>query len=268
MRSILWRRAVQGAVLALGAPAGWLVLRLLSGEKLVSELSSNTSLYLYLLIPTMIAFSGFGVLIGLHEDKLEIANQMLEELALTDSLTGLKNVRYFHLRLEEEHALALREQTPLAIAVIDLDHFKRVNDRFGHRTGDDLLRACGRAILSVVRKGETAARVGGEEFALLLPGSDGSLAAQVGERVRSAIAATTLPTKNGEVRITTSVGVATTAELGVLDPQLLYQAADAALYRAKRNGRDRVVVLDDTEQAQIEATLGDRDIGGERSAEL
>lgn len=238
----LQSRIAQGLVLALGAPAGWLAIRLLSGGSLKGELESSLLLYVYLLVPTAIAFSGFGALIGMHEDCLEDANRRLEELSLTDPLTGLKNVRYFRLRLEEEHAAAKRKGAPLAIAVIDLDRFKEVNDLHGHQAGDDLLAACAGAILSVVRKGETAARVGGEEFALLLPGNDGEAASQAGERVRRAIGRTAISTAGGTARVTASVGVASSAEMGPMGPQQLYGAADTALYRAKREGRNRVAL--------------------------
>lgn len=237
-----WRRGVQGGVLALGAPLGWLGIRLLEGETVSGELSSSPLLYMYLLVPTLLVFTGFGVVIGFHEDRLESANRRLEELSFTDPLTGLKNLRYFRLRLEEEYASAQREHAPIAIAIIDLDHFKRVNDELGHQTGDDLLEACGRAILEASRRGETAARVGGEEFGILLPSNDGESAMRVAERVRESIASIAVSSKDGVARVTASVGVASSAELGWLEVDELYGAADAALYQAKRDGRDRVVL--------------------------
>lgn len=238
----LWRRAAQGAVLALGAPFGWLGIRLLQGETVSGELSSSPLLYMYLCVPTLLVFTGFGAVIGLHEDRLESANRRLEELSFTDPLTGLKNLRYFRLRLEEEYASARREHAPIAIAILDLDHFKRVNDELGHQTGDDLLEACGCAILEASRRGETAARVGGEEFGILLPGNDGASGVRVAERVRESIASIAVSSKDGVAQITASVGVASSAELGCLEADELYGAADAALYQAKRNGRDRVVL--------------------------
>ena len=236
-------RAAQGVILALGAPGGWLSIRLITGSSIKTELESSLVLYAYLLVPTTIAFAGFGAVIGIHEDRLEEANRKLEELSLTDPLTGLKNLRYFQLRLEEERAAAERKATPLAIAIIDLDRFKRVNDLHGHQVGDDVLIACAQAILSAARRGETAARIGGEEFALLLPGDDGEAASRVGERVRRAIERVATPTASGEpVRVTASVGVASSAGLGSIEPRLLHFAADTALYRAKREGRNRVTL--------------------------
>lgn len=229
-------------VLALGAPLGWLGIRLLSGETIAGELTSSPLLYTYLLFSTLLVFTGFGIVIGLHEGRLESANRSLEELSFTDALTGLKNLRYFRLRLEEEHSSALRERTPIAVAIIDLDHFKRVNDELGHQTGDDLLEACGRAILEGSRRGETAARVGGEEFGILLPGNDGEGAVMVAERVRESIASVAVRSSKGIAQVTASVGVASSSELGWIESDDLYGAADAALYEAKRKGRDRTVM--------------------------
>ena len=101
-------------------------------------------------------------MVGSRED-------LLEEMALRDSLTGLFNARYLQMRLEEELAAAKRHRTPVSLVLFDIDHFKRVNDEHGHPVGDRMLRLIGRTILSKLREGETAARVGGEEFALLMP---------------------------------------------------------------------------------------------------
>lgn len=236
------RRALQGVLFALGAPAGWLAIRVLSGRSIPDELASHMGLYLYLLVPTSIAFATFGALLGVQEVRLSAAMDHLKAEALTDELTDLKNLRYFRTRLEEELAAYRRTRSPLAVAMIDLDHFKRVNDQYGHPEGDRLLKAVARAISSVARHGETAARVGGEEFALLLPGADGEQAVAASERVRRAVAALRLRQETGPaICITVSVGCASTADLGQLSPDELYSAADEALYTAKREGRDRTV---------------------------
>lgn len=235
-----FRRALQGFVLALGAPLGWLVLRVIGGHPVAYELSQQSEFYLYLLVPTVVVFASFGAVLGIHEEQLRRANLRLSNDALTDELTGLKNLRYFRARLDEEHAISLREESWLALLMIDLDRFKKVNDRYGHPEGDRLLRAVGRAIASVTRHGETAARVGGEEFALLLPNASGEDAFGASERVRSAVAAVQLhPSHGGPLTITVSVGCASTGDLGDLKPSELYAAADEALYAAKKQGRDR-----------------------------
>lgn len=207
-----------------------------------AELTEHAGLYLYLLLPTAIVFASFGAVLGSHEERLSASNRRLSEDALTDPLTTLKNLRYFRARLEEECSISRRDGSAVALLMIDLDRFKVVNDRYGHPEGDRLLQAVGRAINSVVRHGETAARVGGEEFALLLPGGSGDDSAAASERVRSAIAAVRVHQPHGApIGITTSVGHASTADLGVLDAADLYAAADAALYEAKQQGRDRAI---------------------------
>lgn len=236
------RRALQGLLLAAGAPLGWLVLRVLSGATVGDELSSSPELYLYLAIPTAVVFASFGAVLGHQEERLAKANARLSDDALTDELTGLKNLRYFRARLEEEWAISRRDDSHIALLVIDLDRFKRVNDRYGHPEGDRLLRSVALAISSVIRQGETAARVGGEEFAVLLPGASNEEALAAAERVRSAVAAVQLhPSSGGAITITVSVGCASTSGLGPLTPSELYAAADGALYEAKRAGRDRAV---------------------------
>ena len=236
------RRALQGFVLALGAPAGWLCLRVIDGHQILGELQQHTGLYLYLLAPTAIVFAGFGALLGIREERLAAANAQLSADALTDALTGVRNLRYFNVRLDEEQAVCERDGTDLSLLMVDLDHFKLVNDRYGHPEGDRLLRAVGLAISSVIRAGETAARVGGEEFALLLPGADGREALAAAERVRASVAAVQLhPSHGGTIHVTVSVGCASSADLGTWDAASLYWAADEAMYAAKAQGRDQAV---------------------------
>jgi diguanylate cyclase (GGDEF)-like protein len=238
-------RCLQGMVLAVGAPSGWLLIRALAGGRPATELTQHPALYLYMLVSTILVFAFFGLLLGAREDRLLELNRRLDQLAVTDDLTGLRNARYFHARLEEAAAHSRRTGEPLALAIIDLDHFKKINDRFGHAAGDEVLVSAARAIASMTRHGETEARVGGEEFALLLPGSTGEEGKEVAERVRRAIKAarTSLPGVQPEsVVVTASVGVASTAELPGADPRKLFQAADASLYRAKRGGRNRTAV--------------------------
>lgn len=230
-------RALQGAALAVGAPLGWLAIRVLDGAAVAAELAENEPLYLYMLFGSMCAFGVFGLLLGEREARLE-------DLAVTDSLTGLRNARYFHTRLAEEHAESERTGQPLAVVVLDLDHFKPVNDRYGHLVGNEVLIGAARAIESNTRQGETSARVGGEEFALLLPNSAAEEAEEAAERVRGAIAGVETRVTGldaGTIRITASAGVATSAELPGATGRELYRAADDALYRAKAAGRDRTV---------------------------
>lgn len=232
------RRIFQGIFLSTGAPLGWLAIRIIGGHSPLEELAGNLGLYAYLTFPTAVAFGVFGSLIGSHEENLERANERLEEASVTDELTGLRNLRYFRTRLFEEHARNRRTGAPLTIAIVDLDHFKLVNDRFGHQIGDRVLASSARALASVSRRGDTAARVGGEEFALLLPETGRTEAIALAERVRLAIR--DAPLDDGSVSVTASVGVSCSADFADSSADALYAAADRALYQAKEEGRNRV----------------------------
>jgi diguanylate cyclase (GGDEF)-like protein len=247
-----WIRALQGAALAFGAPLGWLALRVAAGHDAGVELAAAAPLYLYMLLGSAVTFMGFGAALGTHEDCLMEANRALDQLAVSDPVTGLRNARYFRARLREEQARAQRSGHPLAIVVMDLDRFKRVNDRYGHPVGDEVLVAVSAAITGVVRGGDTAAalevsplegtaaRMGGEEFALLLPDTDGFEARAVAERVRRAVHDAVVHTADGEeVRITISCGVASGHPTEADGGQAIYAAADQAMYQAKRAGRNR-----------------------------
>jgi diguanylate cyclase (GGDEF)-like protein/PAS domain S-box-containing protein len=160
----------------------------------------------------------------------------LERLATQDPLTGLANHRVFHERLRAEFARALRQDLRLSVAVLDLDHFKQVNDRHGHPVGDQVLREAGERLRQVVREGEILARVGGEEFAWILTGmgEDGAYAAV--ERAREVIGERPFAQAG---TVTLSGGVAELVAPDAVDD--LYSRADQALYRAKQSGRNRTV---------------------------
>lgn len=155
----------------------------------------------------------------------------LDLAAMTDPLTHLANRRALLSRLDAERARAARTGQPVALVILDLDHFKAVNDRFGHSAGDRALQHVADVLTAACRTVDVAARLGGEEFAVLLPDTSGPAALTVAERLREAIAMT--PTADG-IRITASFGVAEDADED--DP---LAAADEALYRAKDDGRDR-----------------------------
>ena len=158
----------------------------------------------------------------------------LEQLSLADPLTGVGNRRAFDEAVAEELARARRAGAPLGLVVLDVDHFKRFNDRHGHQAGDDVLVAVARVLGDVARIEDRACRVGGEEFAVLLPGADESAAAAVAERIRAGVAAAPAAEP-----ITVSLGVAATR--GEHDAGTLFAEADERLYAAKQAGRNRVV---------------------------
>ena len=158
----------------------------------------------------------------------------LREQARTDGLTGLLNHRACHETLREELAVAARAHAPLGVVVLDLDRFKSINDVHGHGEGDKVLKAVATRLRSAVRAGDAVARLGGEEFALILPGVDGDGAAEAAERARAAIATIQV----AGTSLTCSAGVAAFPE-DAQEAARLLESADNALYLAKRSGRDR-----------------------------
>jgi diguanylate cyclase (GGDEF)-like protein len=156
-----------------------------------------------------------------------------------DPLTGLPNRRAFDEELAREVARASRTGEPLAVVVLDVDRFKAVNDGHGHPAGDAVLREVAARASGAVRRGDLAARVGGEEFALLLPGADLAGAVELAGRVRAAVAARPIPAGAAALAVTVSLGCAALAPGEA--PDALVARADARLYEAKRTGRDRVV---------------------------
>ena len=161
----------------------------------------------------------------------------LEKQALTDPLTGLGNRRYLEDQAAMEIARAKRSGAPLALVAIDLDHFKRINDRHGHDVGDVVLQAFARLARQVLRDGDVLCRMGGEEFLMLLPETDACGASTAAERLLARLRQTASPTGTP---VTASIGIACSDSYKTRDAT--FKAADEALYQAKRAGRDRVVV--------------------------
>lgn len=171
--------------------------------------------------------------------ELEAANRMLAEMSRTDSLTGLPNRRAFLEASERELHRAARTDQPCSIVMVDLDHFKQVNDRHGHAAGDAILKAAAASLRSVLRGEDLVARWGGEEFILFLPNTDSSAALRVAEKARSTLAAAGGAVNGDSTDITGSFGVATHHAGRTLESTIA--AADDALYRAKEAGRNRVL---------------------------
>jgi diguanylate cyclase (GGDEF)-like protein len=174
--------------------------------------------------------------------ELEAANRLLIDLAERDSLTGLANRRAFDLALEAAWKRGQREAAPVGLLIIDLDHFKQFNDRYGHLEGDACLMRVARLLLAMQhRPYDLAARLGGEEFVLLLPDTDLPGAVAVGERIRAALHDMMLLHEGSPHGfVTASIGAASMVPLGPAEPRVLLAAADRALYAAKAAGRDRV----------------------------
>lgn len=164
----------------------------------------------------------------------------IERLATTDALTGLANRRHFFAQARLTASGARQRGQPLAIALIDLDHFKLVNDTYGHQAGDLVLQLVAQTCRECVRSGDLVGRYGGEELALLMPNTDSAGGGHVAERIREAIASLRIKYGDDEISVTASFGIATDHESSDID--LTLARADAALYAAKEAGRNRVVV--------------------------
>jgi diguanylate cyclase len=177
-------------------------------------------------------------------ERRQSLEDQLRTLAETDSLTGIYNRRFFTTAAEHEVKRCLRYGHTLSLIIADIDRFKRINDRYGHTTGDSVLKRTVEIIKQSLREVDTLARVGGEEFAVLLPDTTADGARQVAERIRSAIATAEQPVPSSGAGVTISLGV---AELAASDDDfdLLYRRADRALYASKDRGRNRVSVSDE-----------------------
>ncbi len=196
------------------------------------------------------ATEAFGAALGrVREHTTALENEIaerqliqarLQALATTDDLTGLYNRRQFLAIAEQELERARRYKLPLALVMIDADHFKVINDRFGHHAGDLALQTLASVGRQLLREVDTLARIGGEEFALLLPQTGYPEALAAAERFRQAIEDAVVESDSGPVRFTISLGVASLDVDRVQRIEQLMQLADAALYRAKENGRNRV----------------------------
>lgn len=181
---------------------------------------------------------------GKYASELKEANQKLREMAFRDGLTGLYNHRYFHEMLDMEINRAKRYNRFFALLMLDLDHFKNINDTYGHPVGDIVLREVGSEITNTLRDADTAARYGGEEFAIILPETNLKGAALAGERIRKAIEKLEINADGRHLGITISVGV-TCYQISAVQKNKseVLSAADVALYNSKNSGRNRISIV-------------------------
>ena len=220
--------AMFGLGLVLGMPPEWMFGRALA---------------IAVVVPAVVSWPVSLLVIRLlHE--VEDARATAQRLAWNDELTGSLNRRRFSEMVRREIIGADRTGNSLTIAMLDLDDFKRINDRHGHAAGDALLREVAAAIRSVMRATDLSARWGGEEFCIALPGADVEQAVLVAQRVRGAISALRVSTHTGElISCTATIGL---AERGDRDETLdaLFNRADRAMYRAKQSGKNRVMLAE------------------------
>ena len=164
----------------------------------------------------------------------------LEYLATHDVLTGLLNRREFMRNLEHEQVRVMRQPAPTSLIMVDLDFFKKINDTYGHPAGDTVLVAVAQALTQAVRKSDVLARLGGEEFIVLLPNTDLTGASRVAQKLRTQVRELPIPFEGQVLQVTASFGVSCLAAVSEPTADALYSAADKALYLAKHSGRDRV----------------------------
>ncbi len=173
--------------------------------------------------------------------QLEEVLQRMETLAMTDQLTGLFNRRYFTQVIEKEFGRTLRHKHSLSCLMIDIDHFKMINDEYGHHAGDEVLKELSQLMTSSVRRTDTLARWGGEEFIILLPETAKEGALQVASKILSSVSVRQF--SQASSRITVSIGVAVVPGTQIDAAEKLISEADRALYRAKTEGRNRIVTI-------------------------
>ena len=175
------------------------------------------------------------------DSSQETLLRQLFEASVTDALTGCFNREYLDSQLKSELSYARRHKTEVSLVLFDVDHFKKVNDNYGHQAGDQVLIQIAQTISKMVRNEDVFARYGGEEFAVVVRAIGLAGAASLAERLRAAVAALEIPTERGAIRVTISLGVASSAALEDLRPEGLIRVADERLYAAKHGGRNRVV---------------------------
>jgi len=184
------------------------------------------------------------------QHALIVARDQMKELASHDTLTGLWNRGEIFRLLDKELERSLREKYSVTVVMADLDHFKRINDTYGHLAGDSVLRHIADRLRISLRQYDTIGRYGGEEFLIVVPDCDGEQAVALAERVRLAVGSAPINTPDGMLDVTLSLGVASSQQFSGAGSEQLVGAADAALYRAKLGGRNRVELARPSDCAQ------------------
>lgn len=259
LRALWFFLALPGFHLILGPPAGILYAAAATGLIITLNPLGRAPYSVHALATTVVGFAYLATVFHAFSsrsisyfERLVESRQRLRHLAHHDALTGLMNLRAYQEACGQALALARRTGAPLSLLFLDLDHFKRINDTHGHGAGDAVLQAVAGCLQGEIRTSDVAGRVGGEEFAVLLPGTDGTGALALGEKLRRSVEALEIPAGGGVLRVTASIGVASRQERhgSFADIQ---QEADAAMYLAKQGGRNRVSRLDPEGAAPVPA---------------
>lgn len=233
--SILQSASVEFIEVGLGDQASYLGRLMFAVEVLLATAALFGIFFIYPLIRTQAREEGK---LRAMTESLSARSETLQQAALTDALTGMQNRRYFDDALREYLEEFSRIEKPVGLMILDLDHFKHINDTHGHDVGDDVLRAVAGCLRDMTRYHDVVARLGGEEFAVVAPNMELDLLSKLAERIRSAISAMSISSGNVRLRVTTSVGLAIWD--GAESADEFYRRADKLLYQAKRMGRNRV----------------------------
>ncbi|MEK7705131.1 MAG: GGDEF domain-containing protein [Myxococcota bacterium] len=240
LRQILRQLGVVRTTVLISAASVLISIAIVLPTKLyVSGELELSSIVLTVLVPAITAplFGGVTVMLAY---RLDAAQVDMQRMAITDELTQVANRRYFFEELRRESARTQRYGGDFSLVLLDVDDFKKINDVHGHLVGDEVLCALTRMCKQQCRDSDTFARFGGEEFVFILPHTAIEGAVLVAERVRQCVASTSVMAGGSIIRVTASVGVAA-FDPGATDVQEVVARADAALYRAKHAGKDRVV---------------------------
>ena len=228
-----------GMLLALGAPLGAFVLRLLDGHTLSRDLNDHLFFYVYMLVGTEIIFGAGGYVAGARADQLALERDRFLSLSEHDDLTGLFNSRAFWERYRRAVDRSTRFSAPLSLLMIDIDHLKEINDQGGHRFGNMALTHVSQAITRAKRVDDVAARWGGDEFVVLMPGATMDAAIRLAEATLASVRERPVSSSRDERAITVTIGVASRRPDEPADR--LFDRADQALYQAKHAGGNRYI---------------------------
>ncbi|MDT8405559.1 GGDEF domain-containing protein [Sulfuriflexus sp.] len=224
---------------------GWLLYTVVNEELFFADINRQLMLLLSVIVGVAILLFVLTMVVLQPIIRTLLKEQQLFEQSHRDGLTGLYNHTYMQELLDRELSRAQRHKRPLSILMFDLDHFKHINDTYGHLAGDDMLQNIARVVQRSARKEDMAARYGVEEFMLILPETDKEEASIMAERLRSDVASTRIATDAGELGITISIGVVSYDSYGSeITKRNIIRTADKAMYISKNGGRNRVTVVD------------------------
>lgn len=257
LRLLWFYTNVPGVFMLLGSRAGWAI----TGITVVILLGSNGFMEarysapalmtaVFSLLYLAIFFHVYGNRAVSYFKRMRDYNAELEHLAGHDNLTGVLNARAYYSLCDRQIRLAQRAGRVFSVLFVDLDHFKSINDRYGHAAGDTVLKATAQCLAHTLRASDLLGRIGGEEFSVFLPDTDRAGALVLAEHVRQNIETLCPEIDSGPLRITASIGAATSAGPSQT-LQALQQRADQAMYQAKAQGRNRVSCLDEAMQAAL-----------------